>query len=168
MNANLVRSGALALLIAAAGCETIQAPQWTSINDQTEKEYAPYIAGGSGSIEGQAFLVQNGGGVVRAAGRTVTLDPVTTIGNEWWQKAGKVWALRTLVPPSQGFAKARRTTVADADGRFKFRDLAPGSYFLRTDVTWMVGYGTEGGLVGRVVKVPESKAVEVVLNDFPQ
>ena len=153
-----------------SGCVTMTPPQWNPVSDATEAEYQPYLTGGTGSVTGQAFLTQAGGAVVTAAGRTVTLDPATSVGNEWWGKAGKLWVFRALTPPSPGFAKARRTTVADAEGRFKFSDLAAGKYYVRTEVTWEVGdyVPTQGGLVGQVVEVRDGKTSEVILNQYPQ
>lgn len=161
---------ALALLL--AGCASVPPPQWNSVNDSAEAEYQPYMAGGVGTISGQAFLTQRGGGVVTAAGRNVTLDPATSVGIEWWAKAGKYCRHRSLTPPSPGFAKARRATVADAEGRFRFSDLAPGKYYVRTEVTWEAGgeFGLtpQGGLVGQLVDVRERPANEVILNQYPQ
>ena len=161
---------ALAVLLAGCASMTRPPPQWNQISDTAEAEYQPYSAGGTGSIIGQAFLIQRGGGVVKAAGRTVTLDPATTVGNEWWGKAGKIWVHRHLTPPSPGFTKARRTTVADADGRFKFSGLAAGQYYVRTEVTWEIGgyEPTQGGLVGQLVEVRDGQTSEVILNQYPQ
>ncbi|MDB6032201.1 MAG: putative lipoprotein [Verrucomicrobiales bacterium] len=160
----------LALTTLMAGCVTLPPPpQWNPVSDAAEAEYRPYLAGGKGSLTGQAFLVQRGGGVVKAAGRNVTLDPATSVGNEWWGKAGKVWAHRSLTPPSPGFAKARQTTVADADGKFKFSGLAAGRYYVRTEVTWEVGgLPPQGGLVGVPVDVRDAQITEVILNQYPQ
>jgi hypothetical protein len=164
-----------ALVCAAFGallcsCATVKPPVWNPISESNEAAYQSYISGGSASLSGQAFLTQRGGGVVKAAGRTVTLDPAISVGNEWWAKSGKSWALRSFTPPSPGFAKARKTTVADADGRFKFLGLAPGKYYVRTEVTWEVGgyTPTQGGLVGQLVEVKTDQPTEVVLNQYPQ
>ncbi len=153
-----------------SGCVSLTPPHWNPITDATEAEYQPYLAGGTGCVTGQAFLAQVGGGVVKAAGRTVTLDPATSVGNEWWGKAGKIWAFRSLTPPSPGFAKVRRTTVADADGRFKFTALAAGKYYVRTEVTWEIGgyEPTQGGLVGQLVEIRDSQTSEVILNQYPE
>jgi hypothetical protein len=161
----------IALVAAISACVTpTPPPQWNPVSDSAEAEYGPYLNSGFGSVSGQAFLTQQGGGVVKAAGRTVTLDPATSIGNEWWGKAGKFWVHRSLTPPSPGFLKARRTTVADADGKFKFSELPQGKYYVRTEVTWEVGgyYPTQGGLVGQLVEVQNGKTKEVVLNSYPK
>lgn len=185
-------------LIAAAlltGCATPtrnQTPQvtWKAANDVTEAEYAAYADAGTGSVSGQGFLSQAGGGVVKAAGAVVNLDPATTIGNEWWNNQVNLWAnippdwtltnadqyqhakmrqsWTVLVPPSAGFSKARRTTTADADGRFKFTDLPAGKYYVTTTVSWMVGYAYQGGLCGQMVEVTDGKTVDVILNHRPR
>jgi hypothetical protein len=162
----------VALMAVLSGCATMPPPppQWNPVSEAAEAEYRPYFEEGSGSITGQAFLAQRGGGVVKAAGRTVSLDPATSIGNEWWGKAGKFWVHRSLTSPSPGFAKARRTTVADADGRFKFSGLPVGKYYVRTEVTWEIGgyNSTQGGLVGQLVEIRDGQTVDVILNNFPQ
>ncbi len=152
----------------AACVSMVPPPQWSEMTSAKDAQYAPYLAGGKGQLAGQAFLVQQGGGVVKAAGREVTLDPATDVGSEWWSKAGRFWLHRDLVPPSAAFIKARRTTLADAEGRFKFDGLAPGAYYVRTEVTWQIGgyNSTQGGLVGRRVDVADGTR-EVVLNAFP-
>ena len=161
----------LALVALLAGCVSLTPPpKWNPVSDVSEAEYQPFLKDGTGTLTGQAFLTQRGGGVVKAAGRTVTLDPATSVGNEWWGKAGKIWMHHNLTPPSPGFAKARRTKVADADGRFKFSDLPAGKYYVLTEVTWEIGdYNpTQGGLVGQVVEIRDGQITEVVLNQYPQ
>lgn len=159
------------LAFALAACLPITQPlSWNPNSDAAEAEYEHYLRPGAAALVGQAFLVQRGGGVVKAAGRTVTLDPATSVGNEWWGKAGRSWENRAVMPPSPGFVKTRRTTVADAEGRFRFADLAPGTYFVRTEVTWFIGgyYGDQGGLVGQSVEVRDGQVREVILNHFPE
>lgn len=131
-----------------------------------EAAYAPYLGKGAASLSGQAFLVQRGGGTVKAAGRMITLDPATPIGDDWWRKAGRVWTRRYEKPGSKAFGEARRTAKADADGRFIFVDLPAGTYYLRTELTWEVPFhGTQGGVLGSKVVVREGAAETVVLNE---
>lgn len=164
-----------ALIIAAisltlVACATPAPPKWGASPPAAEREYDAYVMAGTSQLVGQAFLAQAGGGVVKAAGRSVSLDPATTIGAEWWSKAGQMWIHRDHVPPSPGFLKARRTTVADADGRFKFKDLPAGRYYVRTEVTWEIGgYNpTQGGLVFALVDVGEGEVKEIILNQMPR
>lgn len=160
----------LAVFVAGCTAPSRPPPTWNQANEGLEAEYAPYLKPGRATLAGQSFLTQRGGGVVKGAGRTVTLDPATTIGNEWWGKTGKLWMYRTLTPPSPGFHKARRTTVADADGRFRFTDLPGGRYYVRTEVTWEAGGidSTQGGLVGQPVELADGQSKDVVLNQYPE
>ena len=154
------------LATALAGCMTNPPPSWKPVGEATETEYQPYLGIGSGTVTGRASLVNRRGIVVEAAGRTVTLDPATSVGNEWWDKAGKIWINRSLTPPSPAFSNARRTTVADDHGRFTFAQLPPGKYYVRTEVTWKIGnYNSiQGGLVGTVVEVRNGATTDVVLD----
>lgn len=155
-----------------AGCAAPPPPKlvWNTLTPANEQEYESYQKPGTGSLSGQAFFALQGGGVVKAAGRRVTLDPATAIGREWWTKAGRSYVYRMQVPPSPSFIQARRTTIADAEGRFHFSRLPSGSYYVRTDVTWEVGHSepTQGGLVGRIAEVKDGEATEVVLNTYPR
>jgi hypothetical protein len=159
------------LFLGLSGCATEMAPpppQWNASTEAATAEYAPYLKDGTATLNGHAFLTQPGRGVVQAAGREVTLDPATSVGDEWWGKTGKLWAHRSLVP-SEAFARARRTTVADADGRFMFSGLPAGKYYVRTEVTWEIGgyYPTQGGLVGQPVTIGDGQTKEVMLNRYP-
>ena len=160
------------LFLGLSGCATEMAPpppQWNASTDAAAAEYAPYLKPGTATLAGHAFLTQPGRGVVKAAGRVVTLDPATSVGNEWWEKAGKVWSHHSLVP-STAFAGARRTTVADTDGRFIFSGLPAGRYYVCTEVTWEIGgyYPTQGGLVGQPVTIGDDETKDVILNRHPE
>ena len=160
----------VAFVAALAGCiTTAPPPQWNPVAEATEAEYQPFLRSGTGTVTGQASLLNRGGGIMKAPGRAVTLDPATSVGKEWWEKAGSVWVHRSLTPPSPAFARARRTVVADADGRFRFSELPPGRFYVRTEVTWKVGNynSVQGGLVGQVVEVRDGETTEVILNQDP-
>ena len=84
---------------------------------------------------------------MKAAGRKVTLDPATSIGNEWWEKTELDWFKKNVIPPSTGFSQARRTTIADADGKFNFLDIPSGKYYIRAEIIWLVGSNYQGKFV---------------------
>lgn len=177
-----------------AGCATQTAPtatgpEWSSINETAEAEYAPG-ATGTGVVTGQAFLTQRGGRVVSGAGSQVSLDPVTAISTEWWSRQARFWSTlppdyaltdadqythakarmswAAMTPPSPGFRKARRTVTADAEGRFRFSDVPAGKYYASTAISWIVGqYSYQGGLIGQPVEVRDGNTTEVILSRFP-
>lgn len=168
MNKTAMTSAILALTLTACASSPLPPPSWNSISPEKEvAEYAPYLISGTGSLTGQAFLTQKGGGVVPAAGQPVTLDPVTSTSIEWWQKAGTQFKVRDFTPPSGSFQKARKTVIADGSGKFTFGNLPAGKYFVRTILTWDVPYwGTQGGILGDIVEVKADQASTVILNHY--
>jgi hypothetical protein len=57
--------------------------------------------------------------------------------------------------PEPRFVAARKTTTADAEGRFRFTRLVAGTYLVRSMVTWQ-GRGDsvrQGGVVAALAKV---------------
>lgn len=137
----------------------------------TLADYLPYSESGTGSIEGQAFLTTRGGDVKRAAGRLVTLDPATTLGIDWYNRIGSTSVLLfDATPPDSIFTARRRTTTADADGRFRFDSLPAGSYIVRTTVTWEIPgtisgtMETQGGVVSAIVPLKAGERKKIVLS----
>ena len=157
------------ILLVQAGCATASGPPPVArplLGPADALEYSVFAAGGSLELRGQAFLTTRGGDVKVGAGRMVTLDPATTYSTEWFRRFGGDVEEFGALPPDSRFAAARRTATADADGRFIFSDLAPGTYLLRTTVTWETGarYAAEqGGVVALLVTLDQSG--EVILNE---
>jgi hypothetical protein len=75
---------------------------------------------------------------------------------------------RNTMPTSPAFQGAMRRTVSNGEGRFEFKNLAAGSYYLRTSVTWEIPsrYGTEpqGGLVGGQFLLEDGEHEDVILS----
>jgi len=89
----------------------------------------------------------------------------------WWNTGNAYYVLNPQTPADETFSSARRTTIADADGRFTFSGLAPGKYLIHTVVQWIVPdcgryYGCidsyQGGVVGGVAEVKEAEITNVV------
>jgi dipeptidyl aminopeptidase/acylaminoacyl peptidase len=89
-------------------------------------EFEPYGGPGDGVIEGRAFLIEPDGGRVFCQNETVFMNPVTSLSTEWYER--NVIAREELEPiQPTGY---HRITRSDAEGRFRFMDVPPGSYYL--------------------------------------
>jgi hypothetical protein len=131
-------------------------------------DYRALGSEGLATLSGQAFLTTRGGDVKLAAGRSVTLDPLTPLSRLWFARAGSKVEHYSAAPRDSLFLAARRTTTADAEGRFTFRGVPNGRYLLRSIVTWeipsSIGLSREGGVVAMVVDLAAGAAEEVVLS----
>jgi hypothetical protein len=166
-NAALACAAALSLTSCAIFMPYEPPPvQWGQFD---EAEYAPYAKAGNAVLSGQAFLMTRGGEAKKAAGRQVTLDPATTLSQQWWAER-RMWS-EGGYPPDPRFLQARRATVADADGRFRFENLPAGTYFVRTLVRWeapcfycLGRTETQGGLLGEKIELRAGEKQEIVLS----
>lgn len=99
-------------------------------------EYAQYSGEGDAAIEGQAFVKTAGGDVKPCAGNNVILNPVTSYSAEWFEHA--IVKGETVTSPDPRVKDYARKVMGDADGRFVFEKLPPGSYYVTCLITWKV------------------------------
>jgi hypothetical protein len=132
-----------------------------------EAEYLALPKTGNATVKGQAFLTTKGGDVKLAAGKRIILNPVTSYSLEWYERS-YVPAVR-MEEADAKLDTYIRTQVADANGRFVFKNVPTGEYFVTTTITWEVptGYqGTvkvEGGIVAKRIKVNAGEEVEAIV-----
>lgn len=115
---------------------------------------------GTGSIKGQAFARQMGGGVVTAAGEEVLLVPNIPFFYEGYTKVRNGIPFDKVSIDLEPYGKK---TIADAEGRFKFEALHPGKYIVLSRVRWVVDGSPQGGLVMATTAVANGKQAEVIL-----
>ncbi len=163
MRSRILRALAAPLIaLALLGCEDLwranQQNPSLKLPPADESEYRPYQQAGTGAISGQAFLVTRSGDAKKAAGKTVTLDPLTSLSRNWWNAAKAYQRLEPRLPDDPKFLAARKTTTADAEGRFTFEGLPAGDYLVRTTVQWQPAHcadnsfcSTQSGAVGGLV-----------------
>jgi hypothetical protein len=123
---------------------------------------------GSGSIGGQAFLRQQGGGVVTCAGAMVGVLPATAYATErmrlLYQSTERGFnQLRRVEDAPMDYQQQTRQAQCDAQGRFRIADLPPGEYYLVTRVVWAVGGAQQGGSIMRRVRLAPGQNAEVIL-----
>ena len=132
-----------------------------------EGEYLALPKTGTATVRGQAFLKTRGGDVKTAAGNQVLLNPVTSYSLEWYEKS--YLPNRGIENADPRLAAYVPTQIADGSGRFVFKNVPAGEYFVTTDVTWEAPTGyqgalrTQGGVVSKRIKVSAGEEVEVIV-----
>lgn len=146
-------------------------------------DYYPYSKAGTGEIDGQAFVVVRGGDVLldtkgylttisdntrTASGNDVTLDPATPFAMDWYMKTGTSLRRFSSAPKDQAFRAARKTTVADEEGKFKFTGLPAGRYIVRTTITWKTPRDSyrmmvQGGVASAVVDLADGEQKTLII-----
>lgn len=132
-----------------------------------EKEYLALPKTGNATVRGQAFLTTKGGDVKVAAGKRVLLNPVTLYSLEWYEMS--YVPSRRMEEADPKLDPYIRTEIADGSGRFAFKNVPAGEYFITTTITWEVptgypgGVQVEGGVVAKRIKVNAGEQVEAVV-----
>lgn len=154
---------AFALTALLAGCVAPpnDAPITTNLNAQ---EMSHISATGTASISGQAFMRQRGGGVVTAAGEQILLLPATSYTRE---VTDRMLAGEPQTAAGSSIKPYTRTTIADADGRFTFSNLASGAYLVLAVVRWEAptrhGLAAQGGGLKQEVSVGNGEKASIIM-----
>lgn len=152
---------ALSLAACAPQQQTIDISRYFSVT-----EVAPFNVRGRGTITGQGFLRQSGGGVVTCAGDVVYLAPDTPFTRRFFAiiAEGNLPILANG-RPSQLYPNAFRISECDAQGNFRFSDLAPGKWVVVTSVYWLVGNRQQGDLLLGDTEIIGDETAQVLLSD---
>ena len=132
-----------------------------------EDEYKALAKVGNAVVNGQAFLKTRGGDVKTAAGNEVVLNPVTSYSLEWYEKS-YVPGMPMVSADSRIEAFIRKQ-IADGNGRFTFKNVPPGEYFVTTKVIWEAPTGyqgslqRQGGWITKRVTVKSDEEIDVIL-----
>ncbi len=135
---------------------------------------------GPGSIEGSALLRKRDGAVVTCGGTEVVLRPRSAYAEErvtamYGSPRGGFRPIGPEVqfePESDTYRSTDRRTVCDAQGKFKFKNLPAGRYYVVAKVTWEVPSGSapvpplpQGGFLLKPVDLGADEHPELVLTD---
>ena len=136
-------------------------------------EVAFFNETGTNSVKGSAFIRQQGGGVVSCAGNEVYLIPQGTYSTE---RMGIIYGKTSSagfnsarggrqmpVPPVDAYRSHQRETTCDIDGKFEFRNIAAGSFFIITRVTWTISHSTQGGSLMAPITFADNNEVKSVV-----
>lgn len=154
----------LVCILALAGCVGAPPAQTLDII-YTDAEFSSYVGGGDGAIVGQAFLRQQGGGVVVCAGEPVVLIPRTAS----FEKAVELARQGIQPMPStagdERFARVARMATCDAQGNFAFENLPRAKWYIFSRVVWSVADYPQGGDLLGEVDTTEGGEQRILLSD---
>jgi hypothetical protein len=151
-------------------------------------DYYPYTKPGNGVIDGQAFVIIRGGDLIldnqgylttigdnarTASTSDVTLDPATPFAMAWYMKTGTSLRRFNDAPKDAAFRAARKKTIADESGRFKFEGLPAGRYIIRTTITWETPRDSyrmmrHGGVASAVIDLAENETKKVIIRQVSE
>ena len=126
---------------------------------------------GKATIEGHAFLRRPDNVPENAVGQVVRLIPVTPYSEARFaafykgQKYLPAWQVPKMEADPE-YASYTRTTTSDSNGRFTFENVAPGKYYVATQVMWRPSgkLFQEGGALWDIVTVTgKEKKIKFVL-----
>jgi hypothetical protein len=148
--------GLLFVASLVSGCSSSATPE----RKLQAAETAPYLRGGTASIDGRVVLRTTAGERPASIDTRVYMTPATTAALKRYQK----YVRQTEAPGSAGVG----ALVGSADrrqGRFQFSDLAAGDYILVSEVVWAAPGRSEPvqTLAHARVSVPAGAKVPVVL-----
>jgi hypothetical protein len=132
-----------------------------------QAEYDRLSGTGTAVVSGQAFMKTGGGEVKTAAGRDVLLNPVTSYSNQWYEVA--YIQRKPIAKADSTLSKYVLRQTADAEGRFTFRNVPSGDYYVVAPVYWDEPGGNggspvhQGGLIAKRISVAEGDTLHVVL-----
>lgn len=143
MNTFLSRTAFLFVLF-VAGCAVAPIKQSISL-DESALQWA--TGSGSATITGSAFLKTKGGDVKVGAGDKVELIPAAPYTRERFEFVTQS-AYTHIEPRDPRLAKYVRSTIADAQGNFEFRNIPAGEYFIACLIEWRYAVGSSSAITG--------------------
>ncbi len=149
------------ILLILCGCQQVryEAARVPRLPWPTE-EYAQLQQHGDCTVTGQAFMKTRGGDVKVAAGSKVMLSPVTSYSTQFIDIIVRRTNGYSVLEPETADSRVfnyLKTQIGDAEGRFKFTNVAEGEYYLYTTVLWEVpsstGLKRQGGWLWQKITV---------------
>jgi len=151
----------LFLALALSGCiSPPQMPRRQVATPFKESDFKAFVGLGTSTIEGQAFLLTQGGDVKYAAGKKVSLLPVTAYTTEMWEMAGA-----GVVPiKDYNVEQFFRSVISDGFGNFSFENIPAGEWYVECAHFWnYIGGVTGRNLRSKVVVKPGEK-LKIILH----
>lgn len=149
--------------VVLSGCTPIQ-HQTVQLQPFDPSKYLDYRNTGDGIITGQAFLRQNGGGVVTCAGSSVLLIPNMPFFREWLSAIA--FKNNPSISPSDmaEMKSVIKEAHCDAQGNFSFYNLSSANWIIMAKVNWEVSRRKQGGELASLVKSTDGQTISIILS----
>ena len=152
----------LLLLVGFSGCVTSGGPKVPRIAFPLD-EFAKLSRIGTASVIGQGFMKTQSGDVKFAAGNNVALVPVTSYSNQWYEVF--IVQHRHLEPADSRYINYYWQQIADGEGRFEFKNIPSGEYYINTYVYWYAGSYKQGGPIAKKITLKDGEIQRVILTE---
>jgi hypothetical protein len=118
---------AIFMTMLLTGCATPRVPF-------PESELTGVQLKGDKTVKGRVFLIDQLEEEQIGAGNEVTLEPVSSYSDQWYE----VTCLnnRSLKKVDPRYEKYVKRVTADAEGKYVLKDIAPGKYYLSSPFYW--------------------------------
>lgn len=161
------------------GCATSPTSKQVVLKNSFDADVAQkFLQKGKNTVEGSALMRQRGGGVVTCAGFEARLFPVTAYASERMQTLYgntnrgfldvRLLNSTKFIPDSVEYYRFMKTTICDSQGKFAFKEIADGAFYVVTWITWEVPVNRymsrQGGSLMQRVTVRGGEAKEIVLS----
>ena len=152
------------ILSSLSGCAH-QVPTNNLHNQFNPAEAKKLLEEGKNSVKGEAFLRQNGGGIITWAGTVVSLIPKTHYTEERLQHIYGVLDYNDVKssknsinfnPNPFEYTQLQKETKCNSRGGFEFNNVADGDFYITTYVQWQVVSSQGAGLIQKVQLSNES------------
>ena len=158
------------LVLSACTLSTFE-PKVVQLNQPFDEGYAQkLLKDGNNKIVGNAFLRQNGGGVVTCAGSVVSLVPVTAYAKERIEAiyGGDIGVRAARYAPKfepdyPKFRQYVKTSTCDSRGDFEFDNVADGEFYVQTTIQWRVGHSVQGASLLKKVSLSGGKVEKIIM-----
>lgn len=146
----------------------------------TEAVRATLNTVGNNNISGNALLRQKGGGIVTCAGNEVALFPKTKYSTEYVLDAFSVsGTLDGYFRNGKGYKESSnwlmnpyddvsKITICDSQGNFDFQNVADGTYYVITVVSWSIptkyGSSYQGGNLIQEIELKNNSTKKITLS----
>ncbi|MCA1766353.1 MAG: hypothetical protein LC633_08945 [Desulfobulbaceae bacterium] len=115
----------LAFLVAGCAAQRMPFP---------EREYADLELRGDKTVKGTVFLVDQFEERQVGDGSEVTLEPLTSYSEQWYEVSYRQG--KTIEEPDPRYSRYVMRTEADEEGNFSFEKVGAGEYLLTAPVYW--------------------------------